>query len=151
MDDAEITQWPPPAKRPRPDWISHFSISDTTLVRILREVYDALDADLSILTAIGIRTAFDRAAELLKIPDGPFATKLDALVTKGAIGTDERRHLDALVDAGSAAAHRGWIPDERQLTTMMDIIENFLYRSFVLPSQSKSLQAGVPPRGPRRT
>jgi hypothetical protein len=146
MDAPEMTHWPPPARRPRPPWFNRMVLTDGTLERILREVYTALDSDLRILAAIGIRTAFDRAAELLKIDVQAFGAKLTALVDRGAIGVAERQHLDVLVDAGGAAAHRGWNPDHQQLTTMMDIIEGFIHRSFILPGAAKRLREGVPAR-----
>jgi hypothetical protein len=98
--------WPTPPRRRRPEWLE-FSLSDTTLERLLREVYAALDADLRVLAAIGIRTAFDRVSELLSVnPDLTFAKKLDALVATASIGPGDRRSLEALIDAGGAAAHR---------------------------------------------
>jgi hypothetical protein len=139
--------WPTPPRRRRPEWLE-FSLSDTTLERLLREVYAALDADLRVLAAIGIRTAFDRVSELLSVnPDLTFAKKLDALVATASIGPGDRRSLEALIDAGGAAAHRSWRPDAVQLATMMDIIEALILRSLVLPERSQALRHGVPPRG----
>jgi Domain of unknown function (DUF4145) len=62
-----------------------------------------------VLAAIGLRTAFDRASELLGIdPNKTFAGKLSQLVVDGHIGSTEKASLDVLTDAGGAAAHRGW-------------------------------------------
>ena len=54
-----------------------------------------------------MRTAFDRASELLGVnPAKTFAEKLTDLVSRGHIGSSEKDTLDTLTDAGSAAAHR---------------------------------------------
>ena len=100
---------------------------------------------MEVLTAIGIRTVFDRASELLGVdPNKTFADKLFELVQCGKIGCDEKETLKILTDAGSAAAHRGWKPEPEQLDTMMNIIEAFIYRAFILHAAAKRLQDNVP-------
>ncbi len=64
------------------------------------------------------------------------------LVLKGIARTEE----DVLVDAGSAAAHRGWRPKPEELNTMMDVVETFLHRSFILDEGIKKLKAAIPPK-----
>jgi hypothetical protein len=83
---------------------------------LLTSVYTALDNDLRVLAAIGLRTAFDRASELLSVdPEKTFADKLSQLMANGDIGSTEKESLDVLTDAGGAAAHRGWKPNPKQL------------------------------------
>lgn len=143
----DTSYWPVPTARKRPEWLVELEAFDRTLGRLVNEVYDALDADLRVLTATGIRTAFDRTSELLGIdPKKTFADKLNELVTGGNIGTTERDILGVLVDAGGAAAHRGWTPSTSELSTMMDVIEAFLHRSFVVGEGIKRLRTSVPPR-----
>jgi hypothetical protein len=121
------------------------------------ELYGALDNDLRILAAIGIRTTYDIASELLGInAEMTFEKKLDALVTSGRIGKLDKARLEMVVDAGSASAHRGWQPLPEDLETMMDVLEHFIYESFVAPARKEKLDAKaakvkktVPPRGPK--
>lgn len=147
-----VTHWPIPTRRKKPDWLSEnilglSRLTDPDLQRLLGEVYSALDSELSVLAAIGIRTSFDRASELLGIdPERTFNEKLAALQMGGHIGTKEQEILTALTDAGSAAAHRGWRPSSQELGTMMEIIEGFLHRSFILDSEAKKLKTMVPKR-----
>jgi Domain of unknown function (DUF4145) len=151
--NENVQHWPRPSKRRRPDWfVNHLgSPLDSNLNSLLLEVYTALDNDLGVLAAIGIRTVFDRASELLDIdPSEGFAKKLTALENTGKIGRAEREILDVLTNAGNAAAHRGWRPEQDALQTMMDIIEAFIYRSFVLGQKTKSLQNKVPSKIPRK-
>jgi len=113
---------------------------DLDLFSILNEVYSGLDNDLAILSATGMRTAFDRATELLDIdPAKTFQQKLEDLFAAGMVGAAEKNTLAVLADAGGAAAHRGWKPDPRQLATMMDIVEAFCHRNFILVSQVDKL------------
>jgi hypothetical protein len=158
-----IDFWPPKAKRERPNWFEHNRIEGTHIFKdvplntALNELYRALDAGLLILSSIGIRTAFDAACEALEIETGlPFERKLEALVKNGKIRDSESDALNVLIEAGSAAAHRGWEPDPEQLDVQMDILEEFILNSMVLPARQKKkadkvekLKKAVPPRQPR--
>lgn len=151
---VETTYWPAAVQRKPPEWIDKIARSDKTLRRLLLEMYTALNSDLRVLAAIGARTAFDRSSELLQVePTLPFGKKLDELVAIGKIGKDERATLEVLVDAGSAAAHRGWAPKAKELKTMMVIVEAFLYRTFILDDRLQKLKAAVPskPSGKKKS
>jgi hypothetical protein len=142
-----ISYWPAPSKRKRPDWLHPIWLVDGPLCDLLTSVYVALDNDLRVLAAIGLRTAFDRASELLGIdPDKTFAEKLNQLVQHGHIGLTEKGSLDVLTDAGGAAAHRGWSPDPSQLDTLSSIMEQFVYRTFVLKAEAEKLKTSIPSR-----
>lgn len=148
---VDYTYWPSPIKREKPDWLSDIISVDKKIYDIISEVYAALDNDLKVLAAIGIRTTFDRGTELLGIdPAKKFFEKLDDLLTSGKIGQSERDALDVLADAGGAAAHRGWEPSVKQLDTMMDIIEAFCHRNFVLNSKVGELKPQIPPKQKRK-
>ena len=138
-----IETWPARARRPLPDWFENHhiegSISETAaLSAALNELYRALDTDLMVLSSIGIRTAFDAASEALGIEPGlPFAAKLNALVVDSKIRESEKESLTVLIDAGGAAAHRGWQPTPMQIDVQMDILEDFIFNSLVLPARNK--------------
>ena len=120
------------------------------LGNLLTEMYDALATDVRVLAAIAVRTAFDRASEKFGVDPGKsFKDKLDYLSCFGHIGYDEEHVLRVLVDAGSAAAHRAWRPSTDELHTMVDTLESFLHRSFVIGDGIKKLKAAVPPKPPR--
>ena len=109
-----------------------------------------MDNGLVVLAAIGIRTLLDRASQLLDVnPARSFASKLDELVRRDIISAREKSTLSVLTDAGNAAAHRGWKPEPKALDTMMDAIENFLHRTFVVDEAAKRLQHDIPAR-PKR-
>ena len=147
----KATYWPSPLKRPRPFWYNDLMLVDANLHRILKEVYLGLDNGLSVLSATGMRTAFDRATEILGVdPAMTFQEKLEALRDAGKVGATEMEALKVLSDAGSAAAHRGWKPRSGQLSTMMDIVEAFCYRNFFLDGEVGVLKPHIPAKQKRR-
>lgn len=149
IHDEVIKSWPARAKRPRPDWFQHGTVETSlenthALDASLSELYGALDHDLNVLAAIGVRTSFDIAAEILGVdPDKIFRKKLDEMVAKNLIRDIEREHLDILVDAGSASAHRGWKPSLDDLNTLMETLESFIYSAFVLPAKREAAAAEI--------
>ncbi|HUI20235.1 MAG TPA: DUF4145 domain-containing protein [Methylocella sp.] len=148
-----IEYWPARSKRTKPEWMNE-GIIDEDLHASLVELYGALDNDLNMLAAIGIRTSFDIAAELLGIDaEQPFKSKLEELVVTHHMGKVDQLRLETLIDAGSASAHRGWRPTAVDLSTMMDVLELFIHGTFVAPRHKKRLddrivkmRETVPPR-----
>jgi hypothetical protein len=147
-----ISYWPAPSKREQPKWLWEIQGIDNNLHELLQSIYTALDADLPVLAAIAVRTALDRATELVGVdPAITFAEKLKALREEGRIGKQEEEDLSTLTKAGSAAAHSGWRPTPKQLDTMMATIEHFIYRTFFLAKENVYLAEKIPPRQKRRS
>jgi hypothetical protein len=143
--DHKIDHWPSPTRREQPIWSVSISVSDRDLGYLFEDIYGALNSDLRVPAAIAIRTALDRASQLLGIDASKtFAQKLEDLEAAGKISGDEKMTLSALIDAGNAAAHRGWRPSLADLDTMMSLLEGFLHRNFVLGDLAKQLQSRVP-------
>lgn len=146
-----VEYWPPSWDRRRPGWIDEIFKKDKILGGLFRDVYTALDNNLSVLAAIGMRTVFDRASEKMEIDtDLTFKKKLQALRDGEHITPSEEETLGALIDAGNAAAHRGWCPQTELLEAMITILESFLHRTFILPDVGVGLGEQVPTRKNRR-
>lgn len=144
-----VKYWPPTAKRQAPEWAHEINFKDQILGSLFDDVYTAMSNNLGVLAAIGMRTVFDRASELLGIdPTKSFQQKLDELKAGDHITGKEKAVLGELIDAGSAAAHRGWRPKPKQLDAMMIILEAFLHRAFLLEVIGVELGKGVPKRQP---
>ncbi|ACE89492.1 hypothetical protein RHECIAT_CH0000499 [Rhizobium etli CIAT 652] len=146
VPDETVRSWPARSKRDRPEWFQHSSIETKAAVGDLSaslvELYGALDHDLNVLAAIGIRTSFDIAAEILGVdPSKNFQRKLDEMVSKNLIRQSEREHLDVLINAGNASAHRGWTPSFSDLSTLMDTLESFLNDVFIVPAKKEAAAA----------
>jgi Domain of unknown function (DUF4145) len=153
-----ISYWPPVTKRPHPDWLFEYTLLQNRngigLGSVLEQVYGALNNDLPVLAAIGMRTSFDIAAVQLGVdPAKPFEKKIVELIEKGKIRELDRPMISSLVDAGSASAHRGWTPNQKQLELMIELLENFIEENFIVPERkrqlgikSKELLDEIPPR-----
>jgi hypothetical protein len=126
----------------KPEWVAILREVDLQLFSIVDQVYEAREHRLLILAAVGLRTAFDRSTELLGIdPAKPLVAKVEDLVDRGAVGMQEAALLKVIVDAGSAAAHRGWSPTPEEFQVLLDWLEQFLVRSFVKPRSPDSVKS----------
>ena len=145
------TTYPAPESKTIPHWVSELYEKDNQLWIILNEMYRAYDYHLHILSAIGLRTAFDRATEVLGIdPSLNFKDKLDELQKGGWIGETERDMLDVVTDAGSAAAHRAWAPKADEVRKLITVLEGFLQRALITSSEALKIKPNIPPKPPRR-
>jgi len=81
---------------------------------------------------------------------GTFKQKLKKLQDAGFVGAKNVEVLDAALDAGSAAAHRGHAPKPSDVNAVMDIVENLLHAVYVLPGMAQGLKKTTPSR-PKRT
>ena len=143
----EKSTYPRPETKAKPPWLLRIDAADATLAAILNEMYLALDSRAYILAAIGLRTTLDRATEVLGIkPTLTFEQKLNALATGGWIGPTERDVLSVVTDAGSAAAHRGWSPDEQALSALVSALEIFLQRAFIVDKEALKTRSNIPER-----
>jgi hypothetical protein len=110
-------------------------------------MYLASEGGSAILAAIGLRTALDRATELLEIDtELSFRKKLDKLLETGRIGQNELEQLEVVTDAGNAAAHRGWSPDADQLRKLIGAMELFLRKAFIEGGSALEMKGSIPRR-----
>lgn len=135
--------YPPRISRRRPLWSY---LLPSGMKDLVEEIYVALHSGSSQLALMGIRALFDLLA-LEHVGDvGSFAKKIEALQNKGVISAKNRDGLAAIIDAGSAAAHRGYQPALAQLGEVMDILENVLQSVYALDGAATRIKRGTPPR-----
>ena len=168
-NDEEVEQWygpdgetqserirtkvtyPKPNSTTKPVWLDAIGNSDSQLHDILNEMYVARDNESYILTVIGLRTALDRGTEVLGIDAAKtFAEKLAALQSGGWIGEAEHEVLKVIIDAGNAAAHRGWSPDAEAVGQLLIAMEVFLQRAFIVSNKTLSIKKNIPPKPTRQ-
>ena len=77
---------------------------------------------------------------------GTFDAKLKMLLDRGVISERNRGVLSVALDAGSAAAHRGYKPGREELEAVMDIVENLLQATHHLSKVAAELRKKIPPR-----
>ena len=145
-----LTYPAPEKKSEKPDWVWGIARIDPQLHAILYETYEAYEVRSLILASVGLRTAFDRTTELLKIDPGlTLETKVQQLLENGFIGETEAMTLKVVADAGSAAAHRAWSPDQPEFQTLLTTLEQFIYRTVVINKAALSIAEKIPARHPR--
>lgn len=146
-----VETYPTPEKRnQKPDWAWTIDQIDPQLHRILHETYKANEVDSFILASVGLRTAFDRVTEFLKIDASlSLEEKVTELLARGFIGESEANTLRIVTDAGSAAAHRGWAPDQKSFKVLLATLEQFIHRVVVTGKAALDLTGEIPAR-PRR-
>lgn len=141
--------FPPVSYRAAPPWFE--DLPDSTLRDVSEEIYKSLQTESHYLATFGARTLIDRLIVLTVGDQGNFFNGLKALQESEKISTDERKILSSVIDAGSAAAHRGWAPTKEQLATILDTIEGLIHRLLVLPKLVEELDEAVPRRGENKT
>ena len=112
---------------------------------LLTEIYSALHANNRRLATMGARTLLDMVMTDKVTDVGRFDQKLDAL-EKEFVTTKQREFLEAALDVGNAASHRGHCPTAKQLDQVMDIVESILQQIYVLPNAAAELKKSTPPR-----
>jgi hypothetical protein len=146
-EELTTTTYPPKSLRRRPHWFHQLPKS---LLTIMEQTYQALDNDGRALALMGARAAVDMVMTDKVGDAGSFANKLDALEQSGIIGSRNRAVLNAALDAGNAAAHRGYQPSTDDTNAVMDIVENLLQASYHLSSLAGRLKQSTPKRKGRR-
>jgi hypothetical protein len=76
---------------------------------------------------------------------GTFSAKLQALETSGLTSPRQTKLLQAALDAGHAAAHRGHLPEAEELEAVMDIVEHVLHLDLLDPAADE-LRRSTPSR-----
>lgn len=142
-DETTITTYPPKVLRRRPHWLYQLP---TAIVALMQQTYLALDTDSRALALMGARTAVDMVMTDKVGDAGSFPKKLDALEQSGIIGSKNRAVLEAALEAGNAAAHRGFQPSTDDMNAVMDIVENLLQASYHLNSLAERLKESTPGR-----
>lgn len=137
--------YPPVTYRTPPTWFD--DLPDPTLQEISGEIYKSLQSGSHYLATFGSRTLIDRLIVLTVGDKGNFAKGLAALLAEGKISLHERDILEPVVQAGHAAAHRGWAPTKEQIAIILDTVEGLIHRLLVLPKLAEELEEAVPGRG----
>lgn len=136
--------YPPVTYRNPPTWFE--DLPDLTLRSISDEIYKSLQTGSHYLATFGSRTLIDRLMVLTVGDKGNFPKGLQALQDEGKLSSHERDILNPVVDAGNAAAHRGWAPTKEQLAIILDTVEGLIHRLLVLPKMAEELEEAVPRR-----
>lgn len=141
-DDVDVEYYPPQISRQIPKWSEELPREWSEL---LKEVYLALHADSRRLALMGARALVDLYM-IEKLGDiGGFAQKIKRLETDGLISRPNKEVLDAALEIGHAATHRGHKARADEVNQVIDIVENLL-QSHVLAASAENLKSKTPQR-----
>jgi hypothetical protein len=146
-DKPDVKLLPPGLRRRKPEWLWQV---DSRFRQLFDEVYAALDAGTLAVPVMGARAILDLVIQDRVRNHRTFAQGLDALTDKGFISKHDRGILDAAVEAGNAAAHRGFFPTEEHAHGVVEIVEHVVSSLYVLKAAAKGLKKATPKRRRRR-
>ena len=138
--------YPPRVSRRRPVWFEELPEDYSS---ILDEIYSALHADSRSLAMMGLRAVIDLFISRALNDTPTFKEGMDSLVAQNYLTTRSRAVIDAAVEAGHAATHRGHKPTQRQLNAVMDIVEHLIQHD-LLAASADNLVKTTPQRPPRK-
>lgn len=144
---SPTTYFPPRVSRRKPEWARHYKLPSEYL-SLLDEIYAALHADSRRLATMGARALIDAAIHRNTGDHQNFPEGLNALLKRELISEQDRRIIEAAVDAGHASTHRGHEPTADDVNVVIDIVERLIHTE-VLAEQAKGLRKSTPPRPPR--
>jgi hypothetical protein len=142
--EPEIKYWPRPVKVKMS--IRHFFSVPTEINRLLDEIREAINNNLFSLAAMGIRSALEQIIVDRVGDQGNFIKNVDAFQRAGYLSVRERNTLEALLEAGHAAIHRGWHPTEQDVDTLWEIAGHVLDSVYVHQEQASTLEKKLPSR-----
>jgi hypothetical protein len=140
--DTNVEYYPPQVSRQLPRWTQGLP---KEIEQLLLEVYKALHADSKMLALMGARALVDLYLNEQLGDIGGFAKKLKKLETDGLISKPNSEFLSAALEAGHAAAHRGYKASEIEVSQVIDIVENLL-QIYTLKEAAENLKARTPAR-----
>lgn len=141
-DGVDEEFYPPRIARKLPDW--HDDLPGEW-EELLVEVYQALHTDSRRLAMMGARTLVDLYLNEQVGDIGGFAAKLKKLKDNNLISTPAKDILEAALDVGHAASHRAHKPSSKDVSQVIDIVENLLHQH-TLVNTSEELRASTPRR-----
>lgn len=141
-DEDDIKFFPPPISRQLPHWHANLPQDWTELIE---EVYTALHADSRRLALMGARALVDLYMNYQLDDIGGFQQKLVKLESERLISKPNKEFLEAALETGHAATHRGYKASVNEVSRVMDIVENLL-QTHVLRLAAEDLKKKTPAR-----
>jgi hypothetical protein len=143
LKGRQITYYPSPRNFPLrslPDWWDLYEW-DSKMEALIREVYEADSNGSSRLAMIGIRAILEQVM-IDKVGDNnSISGNLQKFQEDGYISTPQHDSLRRVLDAGSAAMHRDYVPDPESLMVAFWVLENILYAAYVQIKHIEQIRA----------
>jgi len=147
-EEDQVVYYPPAAARREPPWMFDLWLDQPGIGGLLREVYIALQNGSARLAGMGIRALVEQVM-IDKVKDqGTFGKNLTAFEQAGYISSRQAAALADILDAGHATMHRGWVPSQEDLGTLLDVTETMIETVYFHEGKAALLKRRVPPRTP---
>lgn len=109
---------------------------------IYQEVIGAMNAQLPVLAAIGLRALIEAICRERNITGGNLEKLIDGLAISGVLSAAQATILHGHRFLGNIAAHEVVSPKPRELVAALEIAETVLRTIYVLPELSKQITTG---------
>lgn len=137
----------PPRLRWRPpEWLSQLREIAPEVVERLNEIYLAANDRQYRLLSMGVRSGLDHVMLQIVGNIGSFQKKLTAMQGQGYLSSQHRDMLGTVIDAGSAAAHRGYVPPRDLLQAMLTVMESVIRDHYITEPMLRQMKQHIPPR-----
>jgi len=113
---------------------------------LFSEIYKAINNDMLILAAMGIRSLIDHIAVRLTGKNDNYTKNIKNLVAGGYASEKQKEILDATLNLGHGAVHRGHIPTAEQVAVALDITESMIEMLLINKEKADDLSKTVPAR-----
>lgn len=149
-DSREPTYYPPAIFRPSPRWFTELrrvlSKEDRVVHALLGEIYVALQNDLPRLATMGVRALLEHIMVSKAGDRGTFAKNMDEFEKLGFVSKQQRKRLDAILEAGHATMHRAYEPETEDVVTLLNVTEHIVETVFLHEKAVERLKGKIPPR-----
>jgi Domain of unknown function (DUF4145) len=123
---------------------------DDSLEDLLGEIYAALYNNSRRLAGMGVRALLEKVM-IEKVGDaGTFKETLSRFTQEGYVAARQAHVLEAILEAGHASTHRGWVPSIADLNSLLDVTESVIETVYFHEDKAEALRKSVPPRGDRK-
>lgn len=109
---------------------------------IYKEVIGAINAQLPVLSAIGLRALIETLCKERGVKGKNLADLIDGLATNGVLSTAQASILHSHRFLGNIAAHEIESAKQKELIAALEIAESLLRTIYVLPNLSKLILTG---------
>lgn len=121
-------------------------VYENRIIKLLDEIYVAMQNNLSSLAAMGIRALIEHIM-IEKVGDNrSFEANLKKFREGGFISELQTSSLKQLIEAGHAAMHRGYTPTQDELSPLIDIIESIIESIYFNEHRAKRIEKNTPKR-----
>jgi len=126
-----------------PDWYEGL---DNVKKALIQEIDMSIANKLTALPTMGLRTLIESIMMDFVGDSRGFAGKLKRFEVEGFITGKHAAMIDKVLDAGNAAAHRAYFPNEEDLLTCVNVVRHLMEGLYILHPKLKKVAENTPPR-----